>query len=224
MLRKTTIQKITMAAGILMVCFVMLAVYGRPAYAQRPALDPVSDGSVDADGDDRNASTREARQYSENTVRISYGEDALTIECGKDSVRLNKDGLQLHEDGNLISLSSGGIFVAEGDNVVDISTRGIKISNGSQGEIISLELFGLPEIITDAQDELKEDWEDFYKDTTLFRKTIDFSGDKIRIKVRIQDGYLVTTNCSDEYTDIVGLTLEKTETDEKGNELRYYKK
>ncbi|MBH1939624.1 hypothetical protein I5677_01795 [Mobilitalea sibirica] len=176
-------------------------------------------------------------------IIIRYKDNALTIEHGQDKVKLDKEGLQVNNEGKSVNISKNGLHIADGENHVDISMDGIFIKDGTLGNSVSIDLdslqfdidYGngkvllsefltkeLPEIITDVKN--KNNWIDFEDDINLLTSTILINGEIREFKISMKDGYLVTKNCSEDYTDVSGLTLIKTETDNKGNEFRYYEK
>jgi hypothetical protein len=178
-------------------------------------------------------------------VKIAYEEKGLYVECGDDKVSLDRNGLKVNNEEGDVDISLKGIHVNGDDGTVDIGLDGIHVKNDTQGDSVDLDFSGihidsedadvnisLPDFLSDELSKViedvneKTDWLNFDRaDTlTLLNETISVNGENHRIKISIKDGYLITMNCSEEYTSVSGLTLEKTETDGKGNVIRYYQK
>lgn len=181
-----------------------------------------------------------SEKASRDKVFISLQDGKLTVEEGSDKVELSKDGVLVNGKDGIVDVSLDGIHVKEGNHQVNIDASGIHVKDGLLGNTVDIDLSGLdikvggasgtfslssflskelPEIIHDSHKDIN--WNIFKDDVTLMRNIVTVEGVTKETKISIEDGYLVTMNCNED-TDISGLTLVKTETDEKGNVYRYY--
>ncbi len=241
MLNGCKVRKITLTALLLLICLIGFTACGIEA-----SSEVSSDRKAAADEDNEVRKTEAVKLSNEDTsskaldgkVVISLQEGKLTVEQGGDKVQLDKDGLLVNEDKETVKITKDGIHVEDGNSQVNINASGIHVKDGLLGNSVDIDLSGinvegvfssfslsdflseeLPEIISDAQFEFN--W-NFFDDMTLLTKMVLVNGNERNISIRFKDGYLVTKNCNEDDTDVKGLTLVKTETDEKGNVYRYY--
>jgi|GEM_PF-4161702 hypothetical protein len=161
---------------------------------------------------------KEKEDTKNKSVAINYEKDTLTVSCEDEKVIVDQEGLHISSAEGTVDLSLDGIHVNDGSNTVDIGTDGINIE-GDEGNV-NIDLPGVSGTILGEQKGI-----DYWNcNQSLLKHEITVSGETINIGITLKDGYLVTKNCSEEYTKISGVKLEKTESDEDGNIYRFYTK
>lgn len=155
-------------------------------------------------------------------IYISYENNVLVVEGNGEKVSLDADGLHMISDDEAVDITENGFKAEDGDSSVEVGVNGIRIMDGDSDTSLSISMPNLQ--ISDGEED--SNWLDFDRidNLKLLDNTIDVNGNKKHIKVYIQDGYLVTVNCNEETTKVVGLSMEKSESDNAGNRYRYYVK
>lgn len=168
---------------------------------------------------------KEGLHVSSKGGNVDISKEGVHIVDDMLTTKMKENGITFEDCMSTVNISPDGVYVNDGKGTeVNIPFPGIAIKHVISDEKIAHDIVlseYLPKIISDVQDESAII--DFRTmDSQLMEQSITVNGVTKNIKIYVKDGYFITVNCSEEYSDINGLTLEKTETDDKGNVYRYY--
>ncbi len=167
----------------------------------------------------------EGLHINSNGGKVDISSKGIYVKDEMSITEIGRNGVKVEDDKSSVNISPDRIHIKDWRGTeVDIDLpnvmiKGVNIDEGNTRDAFLSEL--LPEIIADAQGDV--DFLDFSKmNTQLMEQNITVDGVTKKIKIYVKDGFFITMNCSEEYSTIHGLTLEKTETDQQGNVFRYY--